>query len=204
MQELLISILNEYGYLGITLLICIENVFPPIPSEVVLAFGGFMTTYTNMNVWLVILFATVGSATGAVILYYVGFALEKERLKKIAAGKTGKILRLKPGDIDKADEWFARLEKKAVFFCRCVPIVRSLISIPAGMSKMDFGTFFLLTVLGSAIWNTILVWIGAAAGAAWESSVAYFEWYSKAALFVILFACIIGIVYYCIKKRNSK
>ena len=203
MQELLISILNEYGYLGITLLICIENVFPPIPSEVVLAFGGFMTTYTSMNVWLVILFATVGSATGAVILYYVGYALEKEKLKKIVSGKAGKLLHLKPEDIEKADIWFVKLEKKAVFFCRCIPIVRSLISIPAGMSKMEFGTFFLLTVLGSAIWNMILVWIGAMAGAAWESSVACFERYADAALLLFVFVCVIGSLYYYRKKKRK-
>lgn len=106
MQELIITIMQQYGYVGVALLIAIENIFPPIPSEVILTFGGFMTTYTTLNIWMVILAATAGSLIGAVILYGVGCLLPPHRLKSILAGRTGKILRLYPEDVDKAVDWF--------------------------------------------------------------------------------------------------
>ena len=128
MEQLIISMMNEFGYFGIFLLIAIENIFPPIPSELILAFGGFMTAHSKLNIALVILFATLGSLVGGIVLYYVGKILNKERLKKIVSGKIGKILRLKEEDIEKADKWFDNKGNKTVFFCRFIPIVRSLIS----------------------------------------------------------------------------
>ena len=169
MQEFIISMMNQFGYIGVFLLIAIENIFPPIPSEVILLFGGFMTTYSKLNIVLMIIFATLGSLIGAIVLYYVGKILNKERLKKIVSGKIGKILRLKNSDIDKADQWFDTKGNKTVFFCRFVPIVRSLISIPAGMSEMPMGKFLLYTTVGSLIWNTVLIILGAIVGENWTS-----------------------------------
>ena len=168
MEEFILSMMNQFGYIGVFLLIAIENIFPPIPSEVILLFGGFMTTYSELNIVLMIIFATLGSLIGAIVLYYIGKILNKERLKKIIDGKIGKILRLKNSDIDKADEWFDKKGNKTVFFCRFIPIVRSLISIPAGMSEMPLGKFFLYTTTGSLIWNTVLIIIGAIVGEKWE------------------------------------
>ena len=149
MEEFVITIMNQYGYFGIFFLIFIENIFPPIPSEVVLLFGGFMTTYSKLGLPLMIVFSTLGSTVGAIILYYIGKILNKERLKRIVSGKVGKVLRLKTSDIDKADRWFDTKGNKTVFFCRFIPVVRSLISIPAGMSEMQMGKFLLYTVVGS-------------------------------------------------------
>ena len=175
MQEFLIDLINTYGYFGIGLLIFIENIFPPIPSELVLVFGGFMTTHTNMHVIGVIIASTIGSLSGALLLYYIGKALKTERLKKICSGKVGKFLHIKPQHIDRADAFFVRYEYKAVFLCRFVPVVRSLISIPAGISEMKLASFLTLTFLGSAIWNTIFSFVGAICGEAWEESVVYIE-----------------------------
>ena len=144
MQEFIIEMMNNFGYFGIFFLIALENVFPPIPSEVILLFGGFMTTYTKLNIAIVIIAATLGSLLGAIVLYYIGKILNKERLKKIVSGKIGKILRLKEEDIEKADIWFDTKGQKTVFFCRFIPIVRSLISIPAGMSEMKMQKFLYL------------------------------------------------------------
>ena len=116
MQEMVIEIMNNFGYLGVFLLIAIENIFPPIPSEVILLFGGFMTTFTDMNVIGVIIASTLGSLLGAIALYYIGKILNKERLKKIITSKYGKLLRLTPEDIDKADNWFDIKGNKNVFF----------------------------------------------------------------------------------------
>lgn len=164
MENLVIDIMNNFGYIGIGLLILIENLFPPIPSELILTFGGFMTIDTNMTIVGVIIAATIGSVLGAIALYYIGKILNKERLIKIVTSKYGKLLRIKPEDIESADKWFDDKGNKTVFFCRFIPVVRSLISIPAGMSEMPLVKFILYTTFGSAIWNTVLVLIGAFAG----------------------------------------
>lgn len=164
MENFIIEIMNNYGYIGICLLILIENVFPPIPSELILTFGGFMTTNSNITVIGVIIAATIGSLLGAIILYFIGKILNKERLIKIVTSKYGKWLKIKPKDIEDADKWFDEKGNKTVFFCRFIPVVRSLISIPAGMSEMPLIKFILYTFFGSTIWNTALVCVGAFAG----------------------------------------
>lgn len=110
MQNFFIEMLNQYGYLAVALLIAVENIFPPIPSEVILAFGGFMTTYTSMNVWLVALFATIGSVAGALVLYSVGLFLSPQRLERWLSGRLGRILHLKISDVQRPR---AGLPKKA-------------------------------------------------------------------------------------------
>lgn len=204
MEEFILSMMNQFGYIGVFLLIAIENIFPPIPSEVILLFGGFMTTYSELNIILMIIFATLGSLLGAIVLYYIGKILNKERLKKIVSGKIGKILRLKNSDIDKADQWFDTKGNKTVFFCRFVPIVRSLISIPAGMSEMPMGKFLLYTTVGSLIWNTVLIILGAIVGENWTSILNIFDTYSHivAILLIIIFIVFIYIFYK--KKKKIK
>ena len=164
--------MDQFGYWGIMLLIAVENLFPPIPSEVILTFGGFMTTYTSLNVAGVIVVSTLGSLIGAIALYGIGRIFNKERLMKIVSGRVGKVLRLKAQDVESAESWFERRGNGAVFLCRFVPIVRSLISIPAGMSEMRIAPFMLYTAAGSFIWNTVLVVIGSIVGENWESVVA--------------------------------
>ena len=205
MEQWIIQMMEKFGYLGVALLIALENVFPPIPSEVILTFGGFMTTYTSLNVWLLILMATVGSVLGGLVLYGVGRILDADRLERILSGKIGKILHLKPQDVEKAQRWFSRKGKATVFFCRFIPIVRSLISIPAGMMKMNAGIFLVLTTLGTAIWNTVLVWLGVFAGASWEKIVGYLGVYSEIAL-VVLVICvlIVGIIFYRRRLKKKK
>ena len=196
MQNFFIEMLNQYGYLAVALLIAVENIFPPIPSEVILAFGGFMTTYTSMNVWLVALFATIGSVAGALVLYSVGLFLSPQRLERWLSGRLGRILHLKISDVQKAEGWFAKKGKITVFICRFIPIVRSLISIPAGMSRMNLGPFLALTTTGTAVWNIVLVWLGRFAGASWEKIAGYTDVYAKIALVVLGVAIIIaGIVF---------
>ena len=194
--------MNQFGYFWICLLIAVENIFPPIPSEVILLFGGFMTTYSKINIIGVIISSTIGSLLGALILYYIGKILNKERLKKLVRGKIGKTLRLKEKDIDKADEWFDKKGNKTVFYCRFVPILRSLISIPAGMSEMKMSKFLIYTIVGSAIWNTVLTIIGNRVGKNWESIVDIFDKYSHITLIVLIILFIIAAIYYY-KKRNK-
>lgn len=204
MQALIITMMNKFGYLGILLLIAIENVFPPIPSEVILGFGGFMTTYTKLNIIGVIIFATLGSLIGAIILYLIGGILNRERLAKIVRGKIGKILFLKEEDIEKAYTWFDKRGYKTVFFCRFVPIVRSLISIPAGMSEMKMPKFLTYTLVGSLIWNTVLVVIGSLLGDNWEKLVLVMDEYSTIALILIIILFVVLVFMFYKNKIKSK
>ena len=165
MENIIIEAINNFGYLGVVLLIAIENIFPPIPSEVILTFGGFATTISNITVIGTIIAATIGSVIGAIALYYIGRILNEERIDKIVESKVGKILGLSKEDIHKAFSWFDSKGKYAVFFGRFIPIVRSLVSIPAGMAKMAIIPFLALTTVGSLIWNTVLVTLGRIAGA---------------------------------------
>lgn len=204
MQEFIISLMGQFGYFGVFFLIALENVFPPIPSEVILLFGGFMTTYTSLNIALMIVAATLGSLLGAIVLYYIGKILNKERLKKIVSGKVGKVLRLKEKDIDMADHWFDTKGNKTVFFCRFIPIVRSLISIPAGMSEMPMAKFLLYTTVGSAIWNTVLIVIGNRVGENWESILGVFDQYSHIVLILLILIFVLFIVWFYTKKQKKK
>lgn len=200
MQALIINIMDQFGYIGILLLIAIENLFPPIPSEIILTFGGFMTTTTNLTALGVIIAATLGSLLGAVILYGIGRLLQPERLERLLSGKVGRLLRFKPGDIHKARATFDRKGQSTVFFCRMIPVVRSLISIPAGMAGMPFLKFTVLTTLGSAIWNTALVYLGAAAGASWPTIAGLIDTYATITLSAIGVALIVlGLAFY--RKR---
>ncbi len=203
MNNFVINIMNKYGYLGILFLITIENIFPPIPSEVILTLGGFMTSKYGINMSLigVIMYSTFGSMLGAIILYYVGYIFNKDRLLKIVRSKVGKILCLKESDIEKSDNNFNKNGDLTVLYCRFIPIVRSLISIPAGVNKMKLSIFLLYTFVGSLIWNTVLVSLGKLVGENYMVVAGVFSKYSK----VILILLICLIVYKIIKKiRKDK
>lgn len=203
MQGWIILMMNKFGYVGITLLIAIENIFPPIPSEVILTFGGFMTTYTSMKAWGVVISATIGSVFGAIVLYGLGRWLTPEKLEKWLDGKWGKRLHLKNEDVEKAASWFSKKGKPAVLLCRFIPIVRSLISIPAGIARMNIVNFLVLTTAGTCVWNIVLVYLGVFAGSSWERIVGYFGVYSYITLAVILVLLMVG-AFAFYKNRLSK
>ena len=202
METWIIETINQYGYGGIVLLIAIENIFPPIPSEIILTFGGFMTTYTDMNIWGVIVASTLGSLLGAIVLYGVGSLLSAERLANMLDGRVGRILHFNKQDVLKSCDWFNHRGKSTVLFGRCIPVVRSLISIPAGMAKMKLGIFLLLTTVGSLVWNIILVYLGASAGAAWKNVVAGTDMFTNITL--AFFAVIaVAVVFIFVKKEYA-
>ena len=177
MQYWLINIINQFGYLGIAFLILLENIFPPIPSELILTFSGFLTTISNMNIWMSSLSATVGSMAGAILLYVLGRALPQRKIVKFMI-KHQRILRLKESDLKRSSDWMTKRGGSAVFLCRFVPVVRSLISIPAGAAHMQIWKFLAYSALGTAIWNTILIYLGAIAGNNWQKITGYLNTYS--------------------------
>lgn len=202
MENWLISIMNEYGYIGILLLIALENIFPPVPSEVILTFGGFMTTTTDLTITGVVIASTIGSVLGAVVLYGIGLLLDVENLEKIV-DRWGHFLRLTRDDLYKADAWFDKYGPWTVFFCRFVPLIRSLISIPAGMANMNFFQFLILTTVGTFIWNIVLINLGASVGDSWDTIVGYMDVYSNIAYVVIAIIFVIFVLIF-IKSRKNK
>lgn len=159
-NNFILTFINKFGYIGIFLLIMIENLFPPIPSEVILTFSGFIAKKAHLNIFMIIASATLGSVLGALILYYLGYILNTSFFSKLINTRLGRILHLNKEHINTSIQDFNDNGKKSVFFGRLAPIVRSLISIPAGMAKMNIFEFTILTTLGSLIWNTVLILLG--------------------------------------------
>lgn len=204
MENFLLEVVNKFGYWGILLLIFIENIFPPIPSEAVLLFGGALTVKTKMAPVGVIVAATIGAVAGALVLYLVGRFFKEERLKVLMEGRLGRILHLNPEDVDKALNWFNKYQGRAVLICRCIPIVRSLISIPAGIAEMRIPRFLVLTIVGSLVWNTVLVSLGVVLGEAWEKVVPYFDKYTYLVIALVGSAYLLYLLWGKIKKRKIK
>ncbi|MBZ5752310.1 MULTISPECIES: DedA family protein [Metabacillus] len=203
MENWITGIIEQFGYLGIFLMIALENVFPPIPSEVILTFGGMMTKFTDLTVTGVIISATAGSVLGAVILYKIGNLLDVERLEKIV-DRWGHILRVKKEDIHKADYWFDKYGYWTVLICRVIPLIRSLISIPAGMSRLNFWLFLLFTTIGTLVWNVILVSVGAAFGENWGEIVEFMDVYSNIAYALIAVVMIVALLLFIRSRRKAK
>ena len=203
MQELVVEIMNRFGYTGIGGLILIETIFPPIPSEVILTFGGFLTTCTKLTAPGVIASSTLASVLGAFLLYAFGRLLAPARMQKLFASRVGSRLGFQAEELEQAVQSFEQKGEGAVFFGRCVPIVRSLISIPAGMVGMNLPRFAIYTAAGSLIWDTLLVLLGAAAGRSWEIITQYMDAY--AALVRIAGATLaVTFLLRLIKKKRSK
>ncbi|MBC2351786.1 DedA family protein [Listeria welshimeri] len=202
METWITGIMADFGYIGIFLLIMVENLFPPIPSEIILTFGGFMTTVSSLNVVMVIIVATLGSVVGAILLYKVASYFGKERLTKIVL-KYGQILRLKESDIERAESFFLKYGSWAVFLCRMIPLIRSLISIPAGMTKMKMSRFLVLTTAGSLLWNTVLIGLGALLGESWNEIVVFMDSFSTIIYSIIAGLLIVGLAFF-IRARFKK
>ena len=203
MQKFIINIMNNYGYLGVFLLILIENIFPPIPSEVILLFGGFMTTYTSLNVLDMTMSSILGSVLGALILYKIGTIFNKDTLKKLIHTRLGKFLRINDKEIDSSFNYFQTKGEKAIFFCRFIPLIRSLISVPAGINKMNITKFMIYTTLGSLIWNVVLITLGHIVGNNWKSTLKIFDLYSTYAVVIIFIILIILIIKFYKKKLKE-
>ena len=166
-----VSLMDVIGAPGAGLAIALENLFPPLPSEVVLPMAGLAASRGAFSLWEALAWTTLGSIVGALALYGLGRWLGVARLRAIAA----KVPLLHPEDVDRTVAWFAKHGGKAVFFGRMIPIFRSLISIPAGVTRMPLWKFGLLTAAGSLVWNTIFVLAGFWLGEAWPLVERYAE-----------------------------
>ncbi|GAB2498070.1 hypothetical protein GCM10027187_75020 [Streptosporangium sandarakinum] len=178
------------GAPGAGLAIALENLFPPLPSEVILPLAGFTASKGDMTLFEAIFWTTLGSVVGAVALYGVGALLGRARVVAIAR----RLPLVDVSDIEKTEAWFARHGRKTVFFGRMIPIFRSLISIPAGVERMPVPVFLALTTLGSLIWNTVFVMAGYLLGENWELVEGYAGILSKVVLGVVALAVVVFVV----------
>lgn len=198
MQEMFMFLIEEYGYISLFLLMIVENVFPPIPSEIILTFAGFMTSRGDLDVIGVIVVGTCGSFLGSYILFYLGRKMTINSLERLLDSPISKKLHFQKKEVMNTLDWFLKHGPKAVFLGRLVPVIRSLISIPAGMSQMSFISFSLYTLLGTLLWDSVLVCLGIYLGQNWELMIMMINQYK---IITILF--IIGVILYWILKKKS-
>lgn len=196
-----VSMMETLGGIGIALLIALESIFPPIPSEVILPLAGF-TASRGMSFGLVsaIIWATAGSLVGALALYGIARLFGRERTRWFLS----KLPLMDTSDIDKTEAFFEKHERSAVFFGRMVPIFRSLISLPAGVVKMDLGKFVLFTTIGSLIWNIALIYAGYVLGENWTQVEVYLSTFSKLVAIAIVLVAIILFCYKLWKRQKTK
>jgi membrane protein DedA with SNARE-associated domain len=173
--EWVTNVIETLGYPGLTVLVALENIFPPIPSELILPLAGFLTGQNRFSFPIVLIAATVGSLLGALALYGIGMAVGQRRVRGLFE-RYGRWALLTPDDLSRSEAWFDRYGPVAVFTGRLVPVVRSLVSIPAGYRRMPLGQFLLLTGFGSALWNGALVSLGWALGENWRQIEEYVDW----------------------------
>jgi membrane protein DedA with SNARE-associated domain len=193
-----ISIISSVGYFGLFLLMTMESMILPVPSEMVMPFAGFLISGGKMEFVLVVLFSTLGSLLGSLISYSIGIYGGNRFVKKY-----GKYFLLNEEHLVKTEEWFSKKGELTIFIGRFVPIVRHVISIPAGIGKMNLKKFMLYTVLGAGIWNAFLAYIGYVLGNNWTSIKEYADYISWGVLVIIV---IVGMYFLWkeIKKRKIR
>jgi len=195
------DVIEQFGYVGVALLVVAENVFPPIPSEIVLPFAGFVAQRGSESVVIMILAATVGSVGGALVMYWIAAVIGDERLHAFTR-RFGKWVQIREVDLTRAEEWFDRHATSAVLLGRCVPLIRSVVSIPAGIRRMKLVPYIAYTFAGSLVWNILLIGAGALLGDNWErvgSYVGVFQWVVIALVIAVIARFTFGVY----RRRNQ-
>jgi membrane protein DedA with SNARE-associated domain len=194
-----VSLMESLGAPGAGVAVALENLFPPIPSEVILPLAGFTAAQGRLGLLEAILWTTAGSVVGALLLYWLGAALGAERLRAVAA----RLPLVRVEDVGTAEAWFARYGTTAVLVGRVVPIVRSLVSIPAGVERMPLGSFLVLTAVGSGIWNTTLVLLGYGLGERWPEIEAAIGTYQKGVVAVVAVLAVVYLVHVLLRRSRA-
>lgn len=188
--------MDRLGAPGAGLLIALENIFPPLPSEVILPLAGFTASQGSFSLWAALFWTTAGSVLGALVLYAIGAALGMQRTIAIAE----RIPLIQTSDIDKTVAWFHKHGTKAVFFGRMLPVFRSLISIPAGIERMPIPIFLGLTMAGSLIWNSVFVVAGYQLGENWHRVERYAQFFQ----YLVIAVVAIAVLYFIARRIRSQ
>jgi membrane protein DedA with SNARE-associated domain len=197
LAEWVADVVEELGYIGLALMVTAENLFPPIPSEIVLPLAGFLVGQERMTFVFAVVAATAGSLTGALVLYGLGAIVGEKRLRRWIS----KVPLLDEADADRAQDWFERHGNKAVLFGRLIPLIRSVISLPAGIERMPIGRFVLYTAIGSATWNTLLIGAGVLLGEQWD---VIRPWLSRYQTVVLVAIGLLVVAFVVIRWRQSR
>lgn len=198
--DALLSITQGMGYWGVFILMAIESSFIPFPSEVVVPPAAYLAAQGKMDIWLVIFASIAGSLVGALFNYYFAYYLGRPLIYKLAGTKVARMLMIKPEQIQRAENYFAKYDRASTFFGRLVPVIRQLISLPAGFVKMPLHSFVLYTFLGSGLWTLVLAGLGYFFGANEEVWKLYYAEISYGIVALIA----IGIGYYIWKKKRKQ
>lgn len=193
------DVIEQLGALGVALLVILENVFPPIPSEIVLPFAGFVAQRGDGSVVVMILAATAGAVIGALVLYAIAALIGDVRLAAFIE-RFGKWFGVKPSDLARAEAWFDRHSVAAILLGRCVPLIRSVVSIPAGFRRMRLVPFVAYTAVGSAAWNTALIGAGAILGDQWDKV----EPYVAVLQYVVIAVIVLFVVRFGVMKWRRR
>lgn len=195
----IVHLMEILGAPGVGVAVFLENVFPPIPSEVVLPLAGFTASQGNMNLIAAFLWATAGSVVGAYLLYWLGAVIGANRLRRIADW----MWLVEVEDVDKSLHWFDKYGKLSILFGRLIPGVRSLISIPAGIDRMNVLSFGLFTLLGSAVWNALLIYLGFILGENWSQVTDVIGQFSTV-IKIVIAALIIWVIIKLIRRQKKR
>ncbi len=193
------DVIGALGYVGLALLLIAENLFPPIPSEVVLPLAGFLVGRGDLSLWGALLAATFGSVAGAIILYGLGRWGGRRLVLRY-----GKWLRVDEEGLGRAEGWFRRYGDWLVLVARVIPVARSIVSIPAGTAKMPLPRFVVLTTIGSAAWNGVLIGAGVALGANWQVVQNWVGAYSNVVLVVATAVAALLLLLYGLRRRGRR
>ena len=196
-------LVDSIGYPGLAIIMFLENVFPPIPSEPFLLGAGFATVDGKMSLSWSILAATIGSLIGATVFYYIGIVIPEARIRSLLR-RYGKFALLGEDDLDRALAWFVGHGRAVVFFGRCIPLVRTLISVPAGLTRMPLPQFLAYSAAGTALWSTFLIVVGRLLGAKYEDALIYLDRFQYLVIALVAIAVATFVVVRIRSRRRPK
>lgn len=195
LSHFIIQFIHNTSYAGIFVLMGLESALIPIPSEVTMPFSGFLASQGSLNLWMIIVVGTIANLVGSLVAYYLGFFLQEKILLKFIH-KYGKFILITEKEYNHASHWFEKYGDKVIFISRLLPAVRTIISLPAGVFRMDIKKFTFYTVLGCLIWSVFLTYVGFYLGENWASLEGYYRKFE----YVIVALLVIGISIYLYKK----
>ena len=202
MEQIITDFISKWGYTAIFILILLENVLPVVPSEIILTFAGLLSVKSHLSIWTLLIIATIASFIGLLILYYICRLISEEKLYRFV-DRHGKWMKLKSKDLKRANDWFKKYGAWAVFLCRFVPVLRVLITIPAGINRMNVIQFTTLSLIGTTIWNFALILLGRLLSDSFDALMNGIHTYSRIIYVIIIIAFIYFVIRYLMKRRRS-